>query len=77
MVFRLPSLLKATFTYVMHSSVAGGIKRPPPRVCPVVRETGVVVIGAGQAGLSSAYHLQYYGMDDYVLLDAADGPGGA
>ena len=42
-----------------------------------MRETDVVVIGAGQAGLSSAYYLQYYGMDDYVLLDAADGPGGA
>ncbi|MBP2319910.1 cation diffusion facilitator CzcD-associated flavoprotein CzcO [Kibdelosporangium banguiense] len=42
-----------------------------------MRETDVVVIGAGQAGLSSAYYLQYYGMDDYVLLDAAEGPGGA
>jgi cation diffusion facilitator CzcD-associated flavoprotein CzcO len=42
-----------------------------------MRETDVVVIGAGQAGLSSAYYLQHYGMHDYVLLDAADGPGGA
>ncbi|MET0236281.1 MAG: NAD(P)-binding domain-containing protein [Kibdelosporangium sp.] len=42
-----------------------------------MRETDVVVIGAGQAGLSSAYYLQYYGVDDYVLLDAADGAGGA
>lgn len=36
----------------------------------------VVVIGAGQAGLSAAYHLQRRGLD-YVVLDAEDGPGGA
>lgn len=36
----------------------------------------VVVIGAGQAGLSAAYHLQRRGID-YVMLDAEDGPGGA
>ncbi|UEL27105.1 FAD-dependent oxidoreductase [Pseudarthrobacter sp. L1SW] len=38
--------------------------------------TDVVVIGAGQAGLSAAYHLQRRGVD-YVMLDAEDGPGGA
>ena len=48
----------------------------------------VVVIGAGQAGLSAAYHLRrrgYRGVADgagdaaptFVLLDAEDGPGGA
>lgn len=36
----------------------------------------VVVIGAGQAGLSSAYYLQRFGFDLRVL-DAAEGPGGA
>ncbi|MFM9273897.1 FAD-dependent oxidoreductase [Pseudarthrobacter sp. NKDBFgelt] len=36
----------------------------------------VVVIGAGQAGLSAAYHLQRRGVD-HVLFDAEDGPGGA
>ncbi|MCP2352408.1 FAD-dependent oxidoreductase [Nonomuraea roseoviolacea] len=36
----------------------------------------VVVIGAGQAGLSSAYFLRRFGLDPLVL-DAADGPGGA
>nr|WP_206184935.1 NAD(P)-binding domain-containing protein [Thermoactinospora rubra] len=35
-----------------------------------------VVIGAGQAGLSSAYHLGRLGVP-YVVLDAAEGPGGA
>lgn len=36
----------------------------------------VVVIGAGQAGLSAAYHLRRRGLD-YVVLDGEDGPGGA
>ncbi|MEU0570722.1 FAD-dependent oxidoreductase [Nonomuraea sp. NPDC005983] len=36
----------------------------------------VVVIGAGQAGLSSAYFLRRFGFDP-VVLDAGDGPGGA
>jgi cation diffusion facilitator CzcD-associated flavoprotein CzcO len=36
----------------------------------------VVVIGAGQAGLSAAYHLRRRGLE-YVVLDGEDGPGGA
>ncbi|MFE5867165.1 NAD(P)-binding domain-containing protein [Streptomyces roseifaciens] len=46
----------------------------------VVRETGVVVIGAGQAGLSSAYHLRRAGYEpdrDFVVLDHSPRPGGA
>ncbi|GAA3865112.1 FAD-dependent oxidoreductase [Tessaracoccus defluvii] len=35
-----------------------------------------VVIGAGQAGLSAAYHLQRLALD-FVVLDANDAPGGA
>ncbi|MCD4534225.1 FAD-dependent oxidoreductase [Nocardioides sp. cx-169] len=35
-----------------------------------------VVIGAGQAGLSTAYHLGRHGMS-HVVLDADGGPGGA
>ncbi|GAA1791806.1 NAD(P)-binding domain-containing protein [Pseudarthrobacter sulfonivorans] len=38
--------------------------------------TGVVVIGAGQAGLSAAYHLQRRRIE-YKVLDAEKGPGGA
>ncbi|MFD1214557.1 NAD(P)-binding domain-containing protein, partial [Arthrobacter sp. GCM10027362] len=41
---------------------------------------GIVVIGAGQAGLSAAWHLQRLGVAaerDYVVLDANEGPGGA
>jgi glycine/D-amino acid oxidase-like deaminating enzyme len=39
-------------------------------------QTDVVVIGAGQAGLSAAYALSRAGVD-FVVLDADAGPGGA
>ena len=41
-----------------------------------VQQTEVVVIGAGQAGLSSAYFLRRSGVD-FAALDANPGPGGA
>lgn len=41
-----------------------------------MREVEAVVIGAGQAGLSAAHHLQRL-VIDFVVLDANDGPGGA
>ncbi|WP_093762572.1 NAD(P)-binding domain-containing protein [Streptomyces sp. BpilaLS-43] len=44
------------------------------------RELDVVVIGAGQAGLSAAYHLRRAGSEpdrDFVVLDHAPRPGGA
>ncbi|WP_328540038.1 NAD(P)-binding domain-containing protein [Streptomyces sp. NBC_00344] len=44
------------------------------------REVDVVVIGAGQAGLSGAYHLRRAGLvpdQDFVVLDHAPRPGGA
>ena len=40
----------------------------------------IVVIGAGQAGLSSAYHLKQLGLlpgRDFLVLDRAPAPGGA
>ena len=40
----------------------------------------VVIIGAGQAGLSAAFHLQRRGLapgTGFVVLDANEGPGGA
>ncbi|MEV7413897.1 NAD(P)-binding domain-containing protein [Streptomyces sp. NPDC089919] len=43
-------------------------------------EPDVVVVGAGQAGLSSAYHLHRAGLvpgEDFVVLDHAPRPGGA
>ncbi|MCB5178429.1 NAD(P)-binding domain-containing protein [Streptomyces antimicrobicus] len=45
-----------------------------------VRDLDVVVVGAGQAGLSSAYHLRRAGLapgQDFVVLDHAPAPGGA
>ena len=45
-----------------------------------VIERRVVVIGAGQAGLSTAYYLQHEGLvagDDFEILDANPTPGGA
>lgn len=44
------------------------------------REVDVLVIGAGQAGLTSAYHLRRNGYEPYagyVVLDADSGAGGA
>jgi cation diffusion facilitator CzcD-associated flavoprotein CzcO len=43
-------------------------------------EVEVVVVGAGQAGLSAAYHLRRSGFGpdrDFVVLDHSPGPGGA
>lgn len=45
-----------------------------------MRDVDVVVAGAGQAGLSSAYHLRRLGLEPgggFVLLDHSPGPGGA
>ncbi|MCQ0021740.1 FAD-dependent oxidoreductase, partial [Streptomyces somaliensis DSM 40738] len=45
-----------------------------------MRDVDVVVVGAGQAGLSAAYHLRRTGGvpgRDFVVLDRAPGPGGA
>ncbi|MFD0785578.1 NAD(P)-binding domain-containing protein, partial [Micromonospora azadirachtae] len=44
------------------------------------RSVDVVVIGAGQAGLSAGYHLRRTGFTPgtgFVILDGDDGPGGA
>ncbi|MEV7957748.1 NAD(P)-binding domain-containing protein [Streptomyces sp. NPDC088141] len=44
------------------------------------RTVDVVVVGAGQAGLSGAYHLRRVGLEpdrDFVVLDHAPRPGGA
>lgn len=46
----------------------------------LVLRTEIVVIGAGQAGLSAAYHLGLAGLEPhrgFVVLDQSPGPGGA
>lgn len=50
---------------------------PPPQL---IYKTGIAVIGAGQAGLSSAFHLKQLGLApgrDFVVLDQSPQPGGA
>lgn len=53
----------------------------PSRPSPgAALKTDVVVIGAGQAGLSAAYHLKRRGLKphrEFAVLDSAPGPGGA
>ena len=46
----------------------------------VALKTGIVVIGAGQAGLSSAYHIKKLGLTPgrgFVVLDRSPRLGGA
>ena len=53
-----------------------GIARGEPAFEPSVEILDSIVIGAGQAGLSSSYHLTRRGID-HVVLDANPAPGGA
>src|SRR4051812_35147015 len=53
------------------------LESPPVRVAI---KTDIVVIGAGQAGLSSAYHLKRRGLvpgQSFIVLDGSPQPGGA
>jgi hypothetical protein len=46
----------------------------------VALKLDIAIIGAGQAGLSSAYHLKQAGLrpgEDFLVLDGAPAPGGA
>src|SRR5690606_32867129 len=46
----------------------------------IFHKVDIVVIGAGQAGLSAAYHLKRFGIEagsGFVVLDDESGPGGA
>lgn len=55
------------------------VMRPQP-FASLQYKTGIVVIGAGQAGLSAAYYLKKHGLiqgRDFVILDQSAQPGGA
>ena len=58
------------------TATAGDLRTGPPLRPDPARSVQVAVIGAGQAGLSAAYHLHRRGLQ-YVVLDGEDGPGGA
>jgi len=60
----------------MTATAAGLLTDARHRDDPAARAVPVVVIGAGQAGLSAAYHLRRRGVE-HVVLDGEDGPGGA
>jgi thioredoxin reductase len=53
----------------------------PPNAAPgIALKVQIVVIGAGQAGLSAAYHFKRLGLaphKGFVVLDQSPGPGGA
>jgi thioredoxin reductase len=61
----------------------GAMTQPASTPAPAVRvalKTDIVVIGAGQAGLSSAYHLKRRGLapnKGFIVLDQSPQPGGA
>lgn len=50
----------------------GGIDGAPQ----ATRRTGVVIVGAGVSGLSAAWTLARAGIDDFLVLDLEDSPGG-
>src|SRR5690606_25727668 len=75
-----------SFTYI-HMAKEGNPVKPQPettildQVRPdIFYKVDIVVIGAGQAGLSAAYHLKREGVEagkGFVVLDDEFGPGGA
>jgi thioredoxin reductase len=53
---------------------------PPIAPTGVAIKTDIIVIGAGQAGLSAAYHLRQHGLDagrGFIVLDQSPKAGGA
>lgn len=58
----------------------GNDHRGEPGRLNVTIKAEIAVIGAGQAGLSAAYHLQQLGLKagaDFLVFDQSPGPGGA
>jgi cation diffusion facilitator CzcD-associated flavoprotein CzcO len=62
----------------MLSPIGDAMSEPP--TVRVAIKTDIVVIGAGQAGVSSAYHLKRRGLvpgRSFIVLDQSPQPGGA
>ncbi len=59
-----------------HPQIVAGNTGSTRDVAPAVDILDSIVIGAGQAGLSSSHHLRRLGIA-HVVLDADDAPGGA
>jgi cation diffusion facilitator CzcD-associated flavoprotein CzcO len=82
-----PPVSERLHTFVVPRMEENASQSVNPSVGNEVRHATVVVIGAGQAGLSAAYHLSRQGFADalreplaaqtFVVLDAESGPGGA
>ena len=56
----------------------GHLLREPGRLPPPAssERVGVVVVGAGVAGLAAAWHLARRGVSDLLVLELEDAPGG-
>ncbi len=53
------------------------LRGPPlPRAAAVERTLDAVVVGAGAAGLSAAWRLRGGGLDDFLVCEVDDAPGG-
>jgi thioredoxin reductase len=77
--------IRTTMSMKTSSDDTSASRPPQPASTPapalrVALKTDIVVIGAGQAGLSSAYHLKKRGLapgQGFVVLDQSPQPGGA
>ncbi len=47
-----------------------------PKNDPLVQAADIVIVGAGLAGIAAAVNLRKLGIDDFVILEKADGVGG-
>ena len=64
----------------MHAETLFGQSEERARTAGVTVKTDIVVIGAGQAGLSAAYHLKKRGLAPvrgFIVIDRSPRPGGA
>lgn len=76
---RVPPSVPAEIPYIQATAREAGMAETDRGVRAALK-LDIVVIGAGQAGLSAAWHLRRLGLvprRDFLLLDASPRPGGA